>query len=130
MYLRSVFGTGEHPNVPSFRFWYWGTSAKTTLLGNRPFAKPREKSTAAGPLVGLQGRAVDDLTIAARAVDDLTVAASAGGSREPTNSELPAYSGTPAEAGGSHTWLPCFPLLPFLPRLAKGWLYGEGKSIT
>ena len=30
--LVPVFGTGEHPNVPLFRFWYRGTSAKTTLL--------------------------------------------------------------------------------------------------
>ena len=31
MYPRSGFGTGEHPNVPSFRFWYRGTSTETTL---------------------------------------------------------------------------------------------------
>ena len=30
--LVPVLVPGEHPHVPSFRFWYRGTSAKTTLL--------------------------------------------------------------------------------------------------
>ena len=30
--LAPVFGAGEHPHVPSLRFGYRGTSAKTTLL--------------------------------------------------------------------------------------------------
>ena len=30
------FGTGEYPNVTSFGFWCWGTSAKTTLLETTP----------------------------------------------------------------------------------------------
>ena len=53
--LVPVFIPGEHANVPSFRFSFWGnirmyprfgfrsggTSAKTTLLENHPFGNPR-----------------------------------------------------------------------------------------
>ena len=43
--LVPVFVPGEHPNVPSFRFSFWGNirqKPKTTLLENHPFANPRE----------------------------------------------------------------------------------------
>ena len=39
-------GTGEHPNVPSFLFWYRGKSAKTTLFGNHPLRTPESDSRA------------------------------------------------------------------------------------
>ena len=39
--LVPVFVPGEHPNVPSFRFLFRGTSAKSPLLENHPFGKPR-----------------------------------------------------------------------------------------
>ena len=53
--LVPVFAPGEHVNVPSFRFAFWGnirqctlvpgfrsegTSTKTTLLENPPFGEP------------------------------------------------------------------------------------------
>ena len=55
---RSGFGTGEHLNVPSFRFlvpgnvrmypcsgfWYRVTSTKTTVLENHPFESPESNN--------------------------------------------------------------------------------------
>ena len=39
--LVTVFVPGEHPNVPSFRFSFAGTSVQTILLENHPFVNPR-----------------------------------------------------------------------------------------
>ena len=36
------FVPGDHENVPSFRFSFGGTSAKTTLFENHSFANPRK----------------------------------------------------------------------------------------
>ena len=39
--LVPVFGTGEHPNIPSFRFLVPGNIRQTHPFGNYPFANPR-----------------------------------------------------------------------------------------
>ena len=39
--LVPVFGTGEHPNVPSFRFLVPGNIRQNHSFGNHPFANPQ-----------------------------------------------------------------------------------------
>ena len=40
--LVPVFVSGDHPNVPSFRFSFWGNTRQNHPFGNHPFGNPRK----------------------------------------------------------------------------------------
>ena len=51
MYLRSVFGIGEHPNVLSFRFLVPGNIRQNHPFGNHPCANPNIGPSHEAPIV-------------------------------------------------------------------------------